>query len=162
MKTSLFSLRRSGLDIATLALVLTGTVHAANAPIPISEIGAKATADYQGDALGITAEPDGARLHCGFQKLVGHATSQGFWLESTGSSGGGSFRLTAAALGREGSRAREGALTGVGTGEVSAPAHIGGYTALEATGKVDVADKLVRFLRPWVTEEYSVSVDGVR
>ena len=35
-------------------LALAGSAHAANqsAPIPLSEIGAKATADYQGDALG--------------------------------------------------------------------------------------------------------------
>ena len=36
--------------------------HAAKGPIPFSEIGAKATADYQGDALSITATSDGARL----------------------------------------------------------------------------------------------------
>ena len=29
-------------------------------------------------------------------------------------------------------------------------------------GTVSVADKLVRFTRPGLTEEYSVSVDGVR
>jgi hypothetical protein len=33
---------------------------------------------------------------------------------------------------------------------------------LPTTGGVEVADKLVRFTRPGVTEEYSVSVDGVR
>jgi hypothetical protein len=33
---------------------------------------------------------------------------------------------------------------------------------LAATGRAEVADKLVRFTRPRVTEEYSVSVDGVR
>jgi hypothetical protein len=35
-------------------------------------------------------------------------------------------------------------------------------TELPRTGKVSVKDKLVRFTRPGVTEEYSVSVDGVR
>ena len=52
-------------------------------PSPFSDIGARATADYQGDALGVTATPDGARLRCGFQKLEGHATPEGLWLEST-------------------------------------------------------------------------------
>jgi hypothetical protein len=33
---------------------------------------------------------------------------------------------------------------------------------LPTTGTVSVEDKLVRFRRPGVTEEYSVSVDGVR
>ena len=35
-------------------------------------------------------------------------------------------------------------------------------TELPRTGKVSVEDKLVRFTRPGLTEEYSVSVDGVR
>ena len=78
--------------VAVLALALTGVAHAENSPIAFSEIGAKATADYQGDALGITATPDGARLRCGFQKLEGRATPQGLWLEST-APGGGEFRL---------------------------------------------------------------------
>ena len=52
MKTAQFSLRWSGAAVATLALVLTGTVRAANAPLPFSEIGAKATADYQGETIG--------------------------------------------------------------------------------------------------------------
>ena len=37
----------------------------------------------------------------------------------------------------------------------------GGQT-LARTGGVSVEDKLVRFTRPGLTEEYSVSVDGVR
>jgi hypothetical protein len=37
-----------------------------------------------------------------------------------------------------------------------------GAQTLAHTGKVSVEDKLVRFTRPGVTEEYSVSVDGVR
>ena len=35
-------------------------------------------------------------------------------------------------------------------------------TVLPSTGTVSVQDKLVRFTRPGLTEEYSVSVDGVR
>ena len=37
-----------------------------------------------------------------------------------------------------------------------------GAQTLARTGKVSVSDKLVRFTRPGLTEEYSVSVDGVR
>jgi hypothetical protein len=33
---------------------------------------------------------------------------------------------------------------------------------LPATGKMTVTDQLVRFMRPGLTEEYSISVDGVR
>ena len=199
---------------AALALALTGLARAENARIPFSEIGAKATADYQGDALGITATPDGARLRCGFQKLEGHATTEGLWLEST-VPGGGKFRLVAAAVGRGGSRAAQCAPTEAASSvrsgmsivtvpqgdqaPLGAPCTHGaasffdmplltelettfsdvpfyrhaapngaiaclrqGAQTLARTGKVSAEDKLVRFTRPGVTEEYSVSVDGVR
>lgn len=85
--------------LATLALSLSSLAGAENrsGPIPFSAIGAKATADYQGDALGTAATTEGARLWCGFQKLQGRATSQGLWLEST-APGGGEFRLMATAV----------------------------------------------------------------
>jgi len=88
--------------LVSLALVLTGLARAENrsAPIPYSAIGAKATADYQGDALGITATPDGARLRCGFQKLEGRAMPNGLWLESS-AAGGGELRLVATSAHRE-------------------------------------------------------------
>ena len=101
-------------------------------------------------------------MRCGFQKLEGCATPEGLWLESTVPGGSGRFRLNAAALCRGSSRAREGALIGPVAWEASAPTDVGGYRTLAATGTVEVADKLVRFTRPEVTEEYSVSVDGVR
>ena len=50
----------------------------ASTPIPFSEIGAKATADYKGDALGITASVNGARLRTGFPKLSGPITCNAF------------------------------------------------------------------------------------
>jgi hypothetical protein len=97
-------------SLASLALALTGLARAENARIPFSEIGAKATADYQGDALDITATPDGASLRCGFQKLEGRATPRGLWLEST-VPGGGQLRLVAVAVGRGDSRSRQCTLT---------------------------------------------------
>ena len=145
-----------------LAFAAAGRAESRCAPIPFWEIGGKATADYQGDALGITATPEGARLRCDFQKLDGHATSQGLWLESTAPGGSGRFRLTAAALCRESSGAREVALLEPTGPQPAVPTTVGGYAAFRATGKVDIADKLVRFTRPEVIEEYSVSVDGVR
>ncbi len=214
MKTSLFSVRGSGLAVVTLALALTGLAHAENARIPFSQIGAKATANYQGDALGITATPDGARLSCGFQKLEGHATHEGLWLEST-VPGGGQLRLVAVAVGRGGSCTPQCAPTEAassvrsGRSSVMVPqgdqAPLGapcthraatffdmplltelettfsdvpfyrhaapngaiaclrqGAQTLARTGKVSAEDKVVRFTRPGLTEEYSVSVDGVR
>ena len=92
--------------LAALALALTVPARAETQPpaIPFPEIGARATANYQGDAMGITATTDGARLRCGFQKLEGQATPEGLWLEST-KPGGGQLRLVAVAVGRGGSRA---------------------------------------------------------
>ncbi len=107
-------------------------------PIPFSELGAKVSAEYSGDAIGITATRDGARLHTGFQKLSGTVTREGLRLDST-AEGGGGLRLVAGALGR-GERCVE----------------------LPATGAVAILEKGVSFTRPGLTEEYSVSVDGVR
>src|ERR1017187_1113361 len=134
--------------LAALALALTVPARAETQPaaIPFSDIGARATANYQGDALGVTATADGARLRCGFQKLAGQATPEGLWLESTKPGGAGRLRLTASALGRAGLSTLNPQLS----------------TVLPATGTVSVQDKLVRFARPGLTEEYSVSADGVR
>ncbi|HWH68244.1 MAG TPA: hypothetical protein VNT26_02625, partial [Candidatus Sulfotelmatobacter sp.] len=52
-------------------------------PIPWSEIGAKAGADYKGDGLAVMPTESGARLRCVFQRLEGEATSEGLWLIST-------------------------------------------------------------------------------
>ena len=120
--------------------------HAETTPvaIPFSVVGAKATVDYQGDVLGITANSDGACLRCGFQKLHGRATPEGLWLKCSGPGTTSKLRLVATVLRREGNLTANSAIT------------------LPATGTVSVEDKLVRFARPSVTEEYSVSVDGVR
>jgi hypothetical protein len=134
--------------LASLALALIVPARAGTQPaaIPLPDIGARATANYHGDALGVTATADGARLRCGFQKLVGQATPEGLWLESTKPGSAGRLRLTATALGRGGLSTLNPQLS----------------TVLPATGTVSVEDKLVRFTRPGLTEEYSVSVDGVR
>ncbi|MGA7413917.1 MAG: hypothetical protein WBW33_25800, partial [Bryobacteraceae bacterium] len=89
--------------LAALAMALAPPARAAAPPaaIPFSDIGARA-AGYQGGALGVTATADGARLRCGFQKLEGHATPEGLWLESTAPGAAGRIRLTATALGRAG------------------------------------------------------------
>src|ERR1039458_1494505 len=134
--------------LTALALALTVPARAETQPaaIPFSDIGARATANYQGDALGITATTDGAHLRCGFQKLEGHATPEGLWLESTKPGGAGRLRVTPTAICRAGLSTLNPQLS----------------TVLPATGTVSVQDKLVRFTRPGLTEEYSVSVDGVR
>jgi len=147
-------LRGYGLALPlAFALGLSGLARANSAPIPFSELGTKATTDYQGEALGITVTPEGAHLRCGFQKLDGRATSQGLWLEST-VPGGGQLRLVAVAVGRGDSQhaAPDGAIAWLTHGAES----------LAGNGTVSVEHKLARFTRPGVTEEYSVGVDGLR
>jgi hypothetical protein len=139
---------RNGFDwlLAVLALTLTAPARAETQPptIPFSDLGARATAHYQGDALGVTATSGGARLRCGFQKLEGQATPEGLWLESTKPGAAGRLHLVATTLSRPSTLN-------------SQPS-----TVLPATGTVSVQDKLVRFTRPGLVEEYSVSVDGMR
>jgi len=162
MKTSLFSRRWLRLAVAGLTLVLIETVRAANTTIPFSEIGAKATADYQGDGLTVTATDWGARLHCVFQRLDGEATSEGLWLTSTVTNHPGErFRVVATAVGRspEGGRASPRALTLSGPDRNSGLARA---LALPGRGTVAVDGQTVRFTRAGLVEEYSVSMDGVR
>jgi hypothetical protein len=122
-----------------------------NAPaaIPWSQIGAKAGADYKGDGLAITPTESGARLQCVFQRLEGEATQQGLWLTSTVTNAEHDrFRVTAREVGRKAAR-------------VNSP-HPDSNTRLAGAGKVAVSGQTVRFSRPGLTEEYSVSMDGVR
>src|SRR6266436_7639295 len=72
---SSFSVAAAAADPAGPALTKT--------PIPWSQIGAKAGADYQGDGLAVMPTADGARLRCVFQRLEGEATREGLWLTST-------------------------------------------------------------------------------
>jgi hypothetical protein len=150
--------------LAALALALMGSARAETPPagIPFSDVGAKATAGYQGDALSVTTTADGARLRCGFQKLEAYATPDGLWLESTKPGTTDRLRVVATALGRDSSSACEWALIEPDVPELMAPTGVGGYIALADNGNVSVRDTLVRFIRAGLTEEYSVSVGGVR
>ena len=129
--------------------------------IPWSQLGAKAGADYQGDALAVIPTADGARLRCVFQQLEGEATREGLWLTSTITNAvTDRFRLVAVEVGR---------------GTPSAPSAVGGATdrsakiqpstsglQLPATGTVSIDGQSVRFTRPGLVEEYTASMDGVR
>jgi hypothetical protein len=116
-------------------------------PIPWSEIGAKVAAQYQGDGLSISATEQGALLRCVFQRLEGEATAEGLWLASTAEGvTRDKFRIVARAVGRR-----------------SFIADCGLRTAdLAAAGRVTTDGNVVRFIRFGVTEEYSVSMDGVQ
>ena len=115
-----------------------GASHSA-APIPMDQIGAVAQKQYSGDGLSVVATAEGARLRCVFQRMNARATTEGLWIDSTVENAKGEpFRVTARMVGR------------------------GQVQTLPRAGTVEVVEKLVRFGRPGLTEEYTVSMDGVR
>ena len=139
----------------------------ANQSIPWDAIGAAPARQCPGAALAVPATDDGAPLHCAFQKIDGHATEGGLWLTSTtANSAGERFCLAATTL----RRTRGG--VGDDTRVSSVHAKFSGFPAagvgerseisLASTGKVRVVDAVVRWERSGLTEEYSVSTDGVR
>ncbi len=125
--------------------------------IPWSQIGAKAGADYQGDGLSVSAIGEGARLRCVFQRLEGEATSEGLWLTSIVTDAVKErFRVTATEVGR---------VTPCAPGAANKTFNIQHSTSniqLEIVGNVTTDGQTVRFTRPELVEEYSVSMDGVR
>jgi hypothetical protein len=109
--------------------------------IPFSELGTRAGKQYSGEALSVIATQTGAQLRTDFQRLQGEVTEQGLALESSvAGQPRERFALRADAIGREG----------------------GSAVALPHLGRVETQKGLARWLRPQVTEEFTVSVDGVR
>ena len=152
-----------GLMSFTLLLALwlpqAAAMPATNTPsaIPWNQIGATAGADYKGDGLTVTSTGSGARLHCVFQRLDGEATPEGLWLTSTVTNTvSDRFRVTAAAVGR---------VTPCAPGAADRTFNIQHPTSniqLEDAGIISVCGQTVRLSRTGLTEEYSVSMDGVR
>ena len=145
--------------LLALWLPQAAAMPATNTPsaIPWNEIGAKAGADYQGDGLAVTSTGSGARLHCVFQRLDGEATPEGLWLTSTVTNTvSDRFRVTAAAVGR---------VTPCAPGAADRTFNIQHPTSniqLESAGIISISGQTVRLSRTGLTEEYSVSMDGVR
>lgn len=109
------------------------------ASIPLDRISAVASEQYSGDSLSVVSSPDGALLDCAFQRLNAHATAEGLWITSTVDGAKGEpFRVIARTVGR-------------GNGE-----------PMPFSGRVEASKQVARFIRSGLTEEYSVSVDGVR
>jgi hypothetical protein len=149
-----------------LAWAVIGAVRAEeqSAPLPFSGIEGKAMVDCRSGALAVAATAEGARLRCGFQKLEGRAGVEGLWLESTGP-GGGNLRLVAEAVGREAGGSKTGECRMRQDGGQRAGGKMGrdreGQTAavsakppyLACGGRVSVEDKLVRYIRPGLTDQ---------
>ena len=151
--------------LATGALSTSGITQ----PIPWSEIGAKAAADYQGDGLAVTPIDGGAQLRCVFQRLDGEVTRDGLRLSSNvpGQSKD-RFCVKAVAVGR--SRAAGDMLDGGGVFGLRWPNVLmtplldqeETAKALPREGTLSMDGQRVRFARPGLVEEYSVSMDGIR
>jgi hypothetical protein len=116
----------------------------------LEQLGAVAGKQYDGDGLSVAATPDGARLRCVFQRLEGEATFQGLWLTSTFTNLTDRFRVEAVGLGRK--VRPESSNRQPFTSDIELP----------EDGVVGVEGQKVRFIRPGLVEEYSVSMDGVR
>jgi hypothetical protein len=128
--------------------------------IPWKEVGAAAGAQYSGKGLRVTPTEQGAQLHCAFQRLDGLATHEGLWLSSTmPGQPNDRFRVKAVAVSRkdgpEGPFAAESAL---GNANPRCDKHL----MLSTSGEILVVDQTVRFIRPGLVEEYSVSMNGVQ
>jgi hypothetical protein len=171
-------------QLARPAQLATNNAANRSTPVSLDQLGAVAGKQYRGDGLSVSATPDGARLRCVFQRLEGQATPEGRWLTSTaGKAQGERLRVVAAAVRRATVAGRS--YTGLPTcrtdfpiGSASAaPRGAGLETGLETcdskplevwatklsrTGTVSVDGQAVRFTRPGLTEEYSVSLEGVR
>ncbi len=173
------SVERGALVRRSDALTLYAPLTAEAARLAWSQIGANAGADYQGDGLGVSPTAEGARLRCVFQRLEGEASREGLWLTSTVTNAvNDRFRIVAAAVGREVGDVERGASENVERESVErgvlvrrsdaltldAPLspHAPRSHALADAGTLVIDGQSVRFTRPGLTEEYSVSMDGVR
>ncbi|NQX00695.1 hypothetical protein HQ447_08530 [bacterium] len=131
------------LAMATMFTVITSiglaTGESDASAIPLGQLGPRAGKDLRGGGLSLTPAEPGAELRCDFQNLRGLASRNGLWLESAApETAGVPFRVVARGFGRD------------------------TLQVLAATGEIEVARSLARWIRPGMVEEYSVSVDGVR
>ena len=134
MKTKKCRLQSKGIQIGRF--ITAGAMLAAALLLPLI---LKSTAS---DGFSITPYSNGAFLKSEPQKLEGFATPQGLWITSTDGEEENAerFRVVASALGRAGEKTR----------------------SLSLTGFVKLESESVNFIRSGVTEEYRVSIDGIR
>ena len=109
--------------------------------IPFHRLGMEAQKLQSGDEAAITPTAGGSLLRAAFQDLEAEATAEGLWLRSTaGAEKDVRFRVRAVAIGRDAQTIEQ----------------------LPLSGTTRATDAMVSFVRPGLTEEYSVTVDGVR
>src|SRR5437773_4112738 len=160
-----------------LAAAAADSADTAETSIPWSQLGAKAGTDHQGDGLAVIPIADGARLRCVFQRLEGQATREGLWLSSTVTNAvNDRFRVAVCSVERAqafGVRRQSAAATPLFAGEQSEEFRFGSESGValrfppqskpfSRTGSVSTDGQTVRFVRPGLTEEYTVSIDGLR
>lgn len=132
--------------IAILILALSCLPIAASEPgkaIPFDQLGAAVEKQSPDNGTGITPTATGAKLRAVMQDLEAEATPDGLWLTSTADEDAGKpnrFRIRATAAGRQGQI----------------------FSRFHERGTVRATPEIATFLRPGLTEEYSVSTDGVR
>src|SRR5258708_320804 len=110
--------------------------HKAPRRVTLSECAVPLGAESSGNGTSVFAEAGRTRVPCLCQRLEGEATAEGLWLTSM---------ITNTVSDRF--RVRS-----VGIGDLS----------FSETGIVSVIGKTVRWIRPGLTEEYSVSLEGLR
>jgi hypothetical protein len=117
--------------------------------IQFGQISAAVEKQYSGDGLAVFSTPEGARLHCVFQRMEGEATAEGLWLVSTATNHPGDrFRVVATQVGR-GPRPQgppcAPALANPARGgqRIARPA-----STLPLSGNVSVQGQSARFTRP--------------
>jgi hypothetical protein len=138
--------------ISTLIAALSAAAGHDRISIPSAMVrqqwGEPANTVFTGDELTVTSTATGVILRCSFQRLEGEATSEGLWLTSTvPTPSNNRFRVVATEVGRR----------TAGTAECLTTA-----VKLSRTGQIALEKEVVRFTRPGLIEEYSVSANGVR
>ena len=142
--------------------------------IPWAQVGAAAGTQYSGDGLTVTRTRQGARLRCAFQRLAGEATREGLSLNSTvPDQPNGSFRVKATVVERVGNYGLRQNAVAPPLSDLTEHHEVASQSGgalflppqsktLSTVGEVSVDDQTVRFIRPRLVEEYSVSMNGVR
>jgi len=120
---------------------------------------AMAGAENIGDGLAVIPTAEGAQLRCVIHRLEGEATCEGLWLTSTvANAANDRFRLVATEVGHVTLGAPP-ELGGTQTSDIQNPTS---NIQLSVMGDVSIDAERVRFRRPRLVEEYTVSRDGVR